>query len=216
MASIPEAMLSDMRPDKFPAVSKLATGLVGGIPTQAQAVSFSDTFVLTVSQDGQLSQWVCFFFRFFFSMFPSSFQCLSLTFFFFSSTSQRRAQNAEYQLIILVQVQVPFGSENTGIAEQQSLYASSEMKLLPPTALTPRTLLGGRGDRREVVSQVYATHVAGQLALRDPTDHRTLVFGLGLRKGVLDDYCEGDNSHDGGERHRGAHFDLIELLQQVM
>ena len=48
----------DTQEDSFPAKSKQAVGSVGGIQTEATAMSFSDKYLVTVSQGGRLSQWV--------------------------------------------------------------------------------------------------------------------------------------------------------------
>ncbi len=46
------------REDPFPAPSKQASGTIDGIATEAAAVRFADKILLTISQDGRLSQWV--------------------------------------------------------------------------------------------------------------------------------------------------------------
>lgn len=73
--------------------------------------------------------------------------------------------------------------------------------MLPSTHLTPRTLLGGGGDERETVGQLYAAQIASFVNLRDPEDRRTLVLGLGLLK---------------PDTAREAFFDTIELVQKVL
>lgn len=73
--------------------------------------------------------------------------------------------------------------------------------LLPSTHLTPKTLLGGGGEERETLGQLYAAQIASHLSLRAPDDRRTLVLGLGLAK--LD-------------KEREAFFDLLELVQKVL
>lgn len=73
--------------------------------------------------------------------------------------------------------------------------------LLPSTHLTPKTLLGGGGDERETLGQLYAAQIASHLSLKFPDDRRTLVLGLGLAK------------HD---TEREAFFDLFELAQKVL
>ncbi len=52
--------------DSFPVPSKQAKGTVNGIPTEASAIFFADKILLTVSQDGRLSQWVSLFSLFLF------------------------------------------------------------------------------------------------------------------------------------------------------
>ena len=73
--------------------------------------------------------------------------------------------------------------------------------LLPATHLTPKTLLGGGGEERETLGQLYAAQFASHISLKSPEDRRTLVVGLGLR-------------HLSTERE--AFFDLLELTRKVL
>ncbi|KAG5952141.1 hypothetical protein E4U53_001507 [Claviceps sorghi] len=50
--------MADVRADEFPAPSKQATGTVNGIDTQVASLSFSDKILVTISQQGRLSQWI--------------------------------------------------------------------------------------------------------------------------------------------------------------
>jgi len=43
----------------FPAATKLVTGLVNGTETQVSSVYFTDKILITITQGGRLSQWVC-------------------------------------------------------------------------------------------------------------------------------------------------------------
>jgi hypothetical protein len=43
----------------FPAPSRQAAGLVNGTQTDVSSVYFADKILITVSQSGRLSQWVC-------------------------------------------------------------------------------------------------------------------------------------------------------------
>jgi proteasome assembly chaperone 3 len=43
---------------RFPAPSKQAAGLVNGTPTDVSSVYFADKILITISQEGRLSQWV--------------------------------------------------------------------------------------------------------------------------------------------------------------
>jgi proteasome assembly chaperone 3 len=43
----------------FPAKSKQAAGLVDGTETDISCLNFADKILITVSQGGRLSQWVC-------------------------------------------------------------------------------------------------------------------------------------------------------------
>ncbi|SPO00793.1 uncharacterized protein DNG_03541 [Cephalotrichum gorgonifer] len=47
-----------VKSEPYPAKSRQATGTVGGIQTEATAMSFSDKYLVTISQGGRLSQWV--------------------------------------------------------------------------------------------------------------------------------------------------------------
>lgn len=76
--------------------------------------------------------------------------------------------------------------------------------LLPSTHLTPVTLLGGGGEDRETLGQLYAAQIASQMSLRAPDDRRTLVLGLGLEKTT------------GSGLDREAFFDLLELATKVL
>ena len=51
------ATTTDIRDDAFPAPSKTAEGTIGGIPTSASSIFFSDKILITLSQDGRLAQW---------------------------------------------------------------------------------------------------------------------------------------------------------------
>lgn len=73
-----------------------------------------------------------------------------------------------------------------------------ELSLLPSLHLTPKTLLGGGGEERETLGQLYAAQIASHLALRNPEDRRTVLLGLGLRKFDSDS--------------REGFFDIIELV----
>lgn len=49
---------AETREEPFPAPSKQASGLVNGITTEVCSMNFADKIMLTISQDGRLSQWV--------------------------------------------------------------------------------------------------------------------------------------------------------------
>ncbi|KJZ70736.1 hypothetical protein HIM_09869 [Hirsutella minnesotensis 3608] len=143
----------DIRNDEFPAPSRQASGLVNGVTTEVISLSFADKILITISQEGRLSQWI----------------------------------------------QVPLTGSSAGVVDMTlpSLSAS----LLPSTHLTPKTLLGGGGDDRETLGQLYAAQIASQISLRSPDDRRTLVLGLGLVK---------------FDTEREAFFDMVELAQKVL
>lgn len=47
-----------MKDEAFPAPSKQANGLIDGVETEAMVMHFSDKIMVTLSQEGRLSQWV--------------------------------------------------------------------------------------------------------------------------------------------------------------
>ncbi|KAG8158807.1 hypothetical protein KVR01_011250 [Diaporthe batatas] len=145
---------SDVREEPFPAPSKLANGTVNGVPTQVSCTNFADKILLTISQEGRLSQWV----------------------------------------------QVPLAAPSPALVDMAMPRA--ELSALPSLHLTPKTLLGGGGQDRETMGQLYAAQIASHLALRNPDDRRTLLVGLGITK--FDD------------QSREAFFDLLELVTQAL
>lgn len=62
-------------------------------------------------------------------------------------------------------------------------------------------MLGGGGDDRETLGQLYAAQIGSQIELRNPDDKRTLVLGLGLEKPSTE---------------REAFFDMIDLVVKVL
>ncbi|KAK5993487.1 hypothetical protein PT974_06918 [Cladobotryum mycophilum] len=141
------------REELFPAKSRSASGLVNGIATEATSTQFSDRILVTLCQEGRLSQWI----------------------------------------------QVPLTGSSSGTVEMT--LPSSSQGLLPSTHLTPKTLLGGGGDDRETLGQLYASQIASHISLRSPEDRRTVVVGLGLTK---------------VDTEREAFFDLFELALKVL
>lgn len=98
------------------------------------------------------------------------------------------------------QVQVPLSAPSPALVDMAMPRA--ELSALPSLHLTPKTLLGGGGQDRETLGQLYAAQIASHLALRNPDDRRTLVLGLGLTK--FDD------------QSREAFFDVLELVTQAL
>lgn len=49
---------SQVREEPFPAPSRQATGLIGGVETEAACVLFEDKIMVTLSQGGRLAQWI--------------------------------------------------------------------------------------------------------------------------------------------------------------
>ncbi|OTA91780.1 hypothetical protein M434DRAFT_396964 [Hypoxylon sp. CO27-5] len=137
--------------EPFPARSKVATGSIDGVPTEASVLHFSDKILITLSQEGRLSQWI----------------------------------------------QVPLSAPLSATVDM----ALSNPSLLPMSHLTPKTLLGGGGEERESLAQLYAVQIASHIARRNSDEQRTLVVGLGLKTLKPD---------------REAFFDVIELIQKVL
>lgn len=79
--------------------------------------------------------------------------------------------------------------------------ALANSDLLPLSHLTPKTLLGGGGEERESLAQLYAVQIASHIARKKPDERRTLVVGLGLK--TL-------------KPEREAFFDILELIQRVV
>ncbi|KAK8058674.1 hypothetical protein PG994_009122 [Apiospora phragmitis] len=52
------ADLSQVKEEPFPARSKRANGLIDGMETEAMVMNFADKIMVTLSQEGRLSQWI--------------------------------------------------------------------------------------------------------------------------------------------------------------
>jgi proteasome assembly chaperone 3 len=50
--------VADVKEDPFPARSREVSGIINNVPTVITLTSFSDKILLTISQEGRLSQWV--------------------------------------------------------------------------------------------------------------------------------------------------------------
>ncbi|KAI1816686.1 hypothetical protein GGS20DRAFT_536522 [Poronia punctata] len=137
--------------EPFPATSKQATGQVDGVLTEASSLAFADRILVTLCQDGRLSQWI----------------------------------------------QVPLSAPSPAAVDM----ALANESLLPMSHLTPKTLLGGGGEERESLAQLYAVQIASYIARRDSEERRTLVVGLGLNR---------------LRPEREAFFDVLELIQKVL
>ena len=97
-------------------------------------------------------------------------------------------------------VQVPLSAPSSASADMA--LPSASLSTLPATHLTAKTLLGGGSEDRETMGQLYASQIASLLTLRDPTEQRKLLLGIGLDK------VDSSSSE--------AFFDVIELVQQVL
>ncbi|KAI0540168.1 hypothetical protein GGR58DRAFT_173811 [Xylaria digitata] len=137
--------------EPFPATPKHETGQIDGIATEATALFFADRILVTLCQEGRLSQWI----------------------------------------------QVPLSAPSPAAVDM----ALANESLLPMSHLTPKTLLGGGGEEREPLAQLYAVQIASYIVRRDSNERRTLVVGLGLQNLRQD---------------REAFFDVLELIQKVL
>ncbi|KAI1342069.1 hypothetical protein F5Y15DRAFT_331678 [Xylariaceae sp. FL0016] len=142
---------SQVTEEPFPAQSKQAVGHIDGVATEASSLFFSDKILVTLSQQGRLSQWI----------------------------------------------QVPLSAPSPAAVDM----ALANPSLLPMAHLTPKTLLGGGGEERESLAQLYAVQIASQMVRRDSEERRTLVLGLGIH--TL-------------RPEREAFFDVLELVQKVL
>jgi len=96
-------------------------------------------------------------------------------------------------------IQVPLSSASPTKLDTALPMGSND--LLPMSHLTPKTLMGGGGERRETIGHLYATQVASLISTRNPDEIRTVLVGIGLQK--IDMAQE-------------AWFDILELIQQVV
>ncbi|OTB07711.1 hypothetical protein M426DRAFT_53283 [Hypoxylon sp. CI-4A] len=94
-------------------------------------------------------------------------------------------------------IQVPLSAPSSASVDM----ALANPSLLPMSHLTPKTLLGGGGEDRESLAQLYAVQIASHIARRNSEESRTLVLGLGLK--TL-------------KPEREAFFDVLELIQKVL
>lgn len=60
-AEIQDISLDGIQETPFPTHSKTVAGLVGGAETDISTLAFSDKILITISQGGRLSQWVCYY-----------------------------------------------------------------------------------------------------------------------------------------------------------
>ncbi|APA15229.1 hypothetical protein SS1G_08846 [Sclerotinia sclerotiorum 1980 UF-70] len=94
--------------------------------------------------------------------------------------------------------------------------------ILPLEHLTPRTLLGAAGEKRERIAHLYASQIGSMILGRDPEERRTVLLGLGLEEekgkesvGAVDGEGE-DGERKGREGERMEYFDLLELVGGVL
>jgi hypothetical protein len=58
-ACVESSQLGDVEVTSYPAPTKQAAGLVNGTITEVSSIYFADKIMITISQGGRLSQWVC-------------------------------------------------------------------------------------------------------------------------------------------------------------
>ena len=85
--------------------------------------------------------------------------------------------------------------------------------LLPSTHLTPRTLFGAGGEARETFGQLVAAQIGSLLSLRDSSDLRTLVVGLGL---TLPSSSRSSSSSSSDAQAQAIYFDVVDLVQKAL
>ncbi|TGO69594.1 hypothetical protein BOTNAR_0009g00410 [Botryotinia narcissicola] len=78
--------------------------------------------------------------------------------------------------------------------------------ILPLEHLTPRTLLGAGGEKRERIGHLYASQIGSMILGRDPEERRTVLVGLGLELA----------EKEAREGEREGYFDLLELVHGVL
>ena len=84
-----------------------------------------------------------------------------------------------------------------------SMSADQEDGLLPSSQFTPKALLGAAaGTEREVLGQLYASQIASAIKVKDSSEKRTLVLGLGLAKA--------------DSRDREVFADIMDLVLKVV
>ena len=93
------------------------------------------------------------------------------------------------------------GSSNSGRTDNFLSPTLDDDSLLPMSHLTASTLLGGSTPERETIGQLYAVQIASTVALKNPTEERPLVIGLGLSK---------------VDTSRERFFDIIDLVTQCL
>jgi proteasome assembly chaperone 3 len=147
----------------FPAPTKQVAGEVNGVKTDVMHMSFADKIMITVTQNGRLSQWVCTLSQ---RGHPVYLSCLKLTW---------------------EKVTVPLLSDNPTQSDPyfQTL-RSEDDSLLPSARFSPRILLGAGGSDREAMGQLYASQIANAIVTKSPEESRPLMLGLGLAKVDVD------------------------------
>ena len=142
----------------FPAPTKQVAGDINGVKTDVMYISFADKLMITITQNGKLSQWAS----------VPDLGCVELK-------------------LTRIKVSVPLLSDNPTHADPYFQTARSEDdSLLPSARFSPRVLLGAGGPDREALGQLYASQIANAIVTKSPEESRSLMLGLGLAKAELD------------------------------
>ncbi|KAI9741960.1 MAG: hypothetical protein M1834_000349 [Cirrosporium novae-zelandiae] len=129
----------------YPAATKQANGLVGGLTTDVMSTAFADKIMITIH--------------------------------------------------------VPLDSSSPLEADQYIAQEAAQEMILPLPHLTPKTLLGGASQEREMVGHLYARQIASAIVRKNPEEKRLVVFGFGFDK---------------AEHDRESFFDLLDLVMQCI
>ncbi|CAK7265251.1 hypothetical protein SEPCBS119000_001408 [Sporothrix epigloea] len=113
-------------------------------------------------------------------------------------------------------IQVPLSapsaaSIDTALAPGLSI-GDPATSLLPSTHLTPRTLFGAGGEERETFGQLVAAQIGSLLALRDSSESRTLIMGLGLTQQPSGGSAAGSKV----AQAQSIYFDIVDLVQKAL
>ncbi|MCJ1340268.1 hypothetical protein MMC09_005562 [Bachmanniomyces sp. S44760] len=139
---------------QYPATTHHATGVVDSVMTNVMVTKFTDRIMVQVIQHGRLAQWV--------------------------GTMGMGDERSSPGLLMARQIQVPLESISLGGMEHYLPSSSDEEGLMPMSHLQPKTLLGASNSEREMIGQLYATHIASAILTKDPDEKRTVLVGLGL------------------------------------
>lgn len=88
--------------------------------------------------------------------------------------------------IMKVHVPLDTGDETGALSYEGFEEQQEDDELLPLTALTPTTLLGGADAAREATGQLVAVQIASAIKKREKEEKRLCVVGLGLGEKELE------------------------------
>ncbi|KAJ5622915.1 hypothetical protein N7520_003476 [Penicillium odoratum] len=95
---------------------------------------------------------------------------------------------------------VPLGNPNPG-TDGMHTFSEADDSLLPLSALTATSLLGGHAPGQDTIGQLLARQIGTAIATKSPSEQRLLVVGLGLGKTGSD---------------RDSFFAIIDLVLQCI